>query len=55
MQDLSSFHTFHIAVRARKIIEVFSLEQLQQAWQTATAKGRITCRTGKQLVVFRGF
>lgn len=39
MQDLSSFHTFHIAVRAHKIIEVFSLEQLQQAWQTATAEG----------------
>jgi len=36
MQSLTPFHTFHLPVKAYKIIEYTNVEQLLTAWQTAT-------------------
>ena len=36
MQNLTPFHTFHLPVKASKIIEYTNVEQLLTAWQTAT-------------------
>ncbi|BFU60160.1 MULTISPECIES: UDP-N-acetylmuramate dehydrogenase [Rodentibacter] len=38
MQSLQPFHTFHIPVYAREIIEAHSIEQIQQVWQCAKSK-----------------
>ena len=38
MQNLQSFHTFHIHANAREIIEAHSIEQLQQAWAHSKAE-----------------
>ncbi len=38
MQSLQPFHTFHISVYAREIIEAHNIEQIQQAWQRAKSE-----------------
>ena len=47
MPNLQPFHTFHIAAQARKIIQVQTLEQLQQAWQAAQAENLPTLILGQ--------
>lgn len=36
MQSLTPFHTFHLPVSARKIVEYSTIEQLLKEWQSAT-------------------
>lgn len=38
MQSLQPFHTFHLPVSAREIIEAHNIEQLQQVWASAKAE-----------------
>ena len=47
MPNLQPFHTFHIAAQAHKIIQVQTLEQLQQAWQAAQAENLPTLILGQ--------
>ncbi|OOF71396.1 UDP-N-acetylmuramate dehydrogenase [Rodentibacter caecimuris] len=39
MQNLQPFHTFHISVNARQIINIYNIEQLKTVWQEASQQG----------------
>ena len=38
MQNLQPFHTFSLPAKAKKIIEIHSIPELQQAWQDCLAE-----------------
>ncbi|WP_146121806.1 FAD-binding protein, partial [Haemophilus influenzae] len=47
MQNLQSFHTFHIQSNAREIIEAHSIEQLQQVWAHSKSENLPTLFLGQ--------